>query len=50
MKTILGFVLSACGFFFLLQEVDKGNTWANWILFGLGVVFLVEVIRTVWGD
>lgn len=49
MKTILSFVLSVLGFFYLVEQMDKGNLYANWVAFGLGVVFIGWCGKMIWG-
>jgi uncharacterized membrane protein YGL010W len=50
MKTIIVFVLSVLGVFYLRELMDEGNVSAHWLALGLGVLFIGWVGKQIWGD
>lgn len=50
MKSIILFVLSVFGYFYLIELMDQGNLFANWVLVGLGIIFIGWVGKQIWGN
>ena len=50
MKSIILFVLSVFGVFYLERLISEGNLFALWSALFVAVVFIGWVGKQVWGD